>query len=429
VPVIVQGGTTIRALNTALGESGLALQTSGASDGHRVAGCIATGTHGSDLRVGAVHDTVLAVYLVIGPGQAVLLQPADRRFTADLATWFQESTSLATNDVADDDLFNAARVALGSLGFVHSVIVEAVPLYELTGRIVERPLFDADVWHAMETLDTTGLDRRPSPDVFSVVLSPYAGDGAAGAHAAVLWKQPASRPFQPPDPTRPTISTDLSRLLSALIPLVDGGLAAYIVADIITSNTAEQYPPGPVGPVFPGTFFGPTTLPEGNGRSCEVVVDHAHTRAAVQTVMAALRSEAQVGRHLLGAIGVRFVPATTALLGANIHRMNTYIEFPGLDSGDVTCIHHAVWAALRGAGIPYTCHWGQEHGMDAASVRAFFGDRVDRWRAARERLLATSEARVVFSTPLLRAVGLDDGAPAPAEALLESDCAAALEPA
>jgi hypothetical protein len=91
----------------------------------------------------------------------------------------------------------------------------------------------------------------------------------------------------------------------------------------------------------------------------------------------------------------------------NIHPMNTYIEFPGLGSSDITQVQQAVWRALRAAGIPFTCHWGQEYGMDAGSVRAYYGNRVDRWKAARSRLLTTPEARTVFSTPLLGNVGLE----------------------
>jgi hypothetical protein len=407
VPVAAQGGTTIRTLNDFLGASNLALQASGASDGHRIAGCIATGTHGSHLKVGAVHDTVLGIYLVTGPNQAVFLQPTRRFFTPDLARWFQQETSLATQDIADDDMFNAARVALGGLGFVHSVIIEAVPLYQLRGQTIARPLFDADVWYVLETLDTTRLDPTPSPDFFTVVFSPFASAASNGAYATLLWKQPPSQPYSGPAPVQSAASTDLTRLLSALIPLVDDAVTSGLIRDVVASETAKQYQAGPIAPDFPGTYFGPTSLPEGNGRSSEVVVDHANAGPAVRTVISALQAEANAGRQLLGGIGVRFVPATGALLGMNVHPMNTYIEFPSLNSDVTSTIHEAVWSALRSAQIPFTCHWGQEYGMDAASVRAYFGDHVDRWKAARTKLLSTPEARAVFTSPLLAQLGLD----------------------
>jgi hypothetical protein len=407
VPIIAQGGTTIRTLNDFLGTYKLALQASGAADGHRLAGCIATGTHGSHLKVGAVHDTVLGVYLVTGPNQAVFLQPTLRNFTPDLAQWLQDGTTFATTDIADDELFNAARVALGALGFVHSVIVEAVPLYEFTGQTVARTLADADIWYALETLDTTRLCPTASADFFTVVFSPYAGATDIGAWATMLWTRPATSPYTPAGPVQSAASTDLTRLLSALIPVFDNPVDASLIAGIVATETSNQYQAGSVGPVFPGSYFGPTTLPEGNGRSVEVVVDHANAVAAVRAILGAFQSEGAAGRHLLGGVGVRFVPATNALLGMNIHPMNTFIEFPSLNASDTTGIHQAVWDALRSRSIPFTCHWGQEYGMDAASVSAYFGDRVDRWKAARQKLLTTPQAMAVFSSPILAAVGLE----------------------
>jgi hypothetical protein len=407
VPVAAQGGTNIRTLSDFLGKYNLALQASGASDNHRIAGCIATGTHGSHLKVGAVHDTILGIYLVTGPDQGLFLQPSRRRFTPAVAQWFQQEATITTKDVADDDMFNAAKVALGALGFVHSVIVEAVPLYQLRGQTLARQLFDADVWHVLETLDTTRLDPTPSPDFFTIVFSPFAKSGSVGSYTTLLWKEAPSTPYTGPDPVQSASSTDLTRLLSALIPLVDDSITEGLIDEVVATETANQYQAGPIAPVFPGTYFGPTTLPEGNGRSSEVVVDHANARAAVQAVITAIQAEANAGRTLLGGIGVRFVPATEALLGMNIHTMNTYIEFPSIDSAATSAIHAAVWNALRAANIPFTCHWGQEHGMDAESIGSYFGDRIARWKAARAKILPTAQARAVFSNPLVAELGLD----------------------
>ena len=406
VPVIVGGGLQIRTLNQQLGSAGLALQVSGASDGHRIAGCIATGTHGSHLNVGAVHDTVRAVHLITGPNQALLLQPSGRNFTPELTRWFRDATGLPTQDVADDELFRAAVVALGGLGFVHAVVIETVPLYEWHGQTIGRSLNDPDVWAAIETLDVTRLGADPHPDYFSVIFSPFAANSSHGSFSTILQQRPATQPFSSAQPVQASTSTDLTRLLSRLLPHVDGGLAGTIIADVVAQQTAEQYMPGPVAPVFPGSFFGPTTLPEGNGRSSEVVVNHTHTRAAVRTVIDTLQREGAAGRHLLGGVGVRFAPRTQSLLGMNIHAMNTYIEFPSLGSADTTTIHRAIWTALRDAGVPFTCHWGQEHGMTAASVQHYFGERVDHWKAARHRLLPTPAARAVFTNPLLKNLGL-----------------------
>ena len=57
VPVYFQGGTGVASINERLGKEGLALQTSGGGNGHRIGGCIATGTHCSRSAIGSLHDT------------------------------------------------------------------------------------------------------------------------------------------------------------------------------------------------------------------------------------------------------------------------------------------------------------------------------------------------------------------------------------
>ena len=62
---------------------------------------------------------------------------------------------------------------------------------------------------------------------------------------------------------------------------------------------------------------------------------------------------------------------------------------------------------LAGGVLPFGCHWGQLHGMTAKRVQRFYSQNAERWRAARDRLLPTPEARRVFSSALLAEVGLD----------------------
>jgi hypothetical protein len=405
VPMVVGGGTTINYLNQILGEAGLALQTSGAADGQRIAGLIATGTHGSAVQVGAVHDTVLALYLLVAPDKGLLVQPATGTpFTADLAKWFESQSGFPTDNLVDDDAFNTALVGLGSVGFVHSVVVEAVPLYRLRGRMLARPLGDASVYDAVQSMDTSPLhpDVADDPYHFSLLVNPYADAGSPGFFVGFYWKVSVDgAPFVGPSIATPMIPSDMGSLLGGFIGHVDGTLAGPIVDQVITSILSQQNQPGDMDPVFPGQAFGPTTLPPGNGLSTEIVVDQARAVDAIKTVLSALQSERDNGRHLLGAMGVRFVPATTALLGMNVHTMNCYMELGSLADPAVPQVHRACWAALDAAGIPYTCHWGQQHMLDPARLQAYFGDRFTRWQAARAKLLSAPNAQAVFQTHLL----------------------------
>jgi hypothetical protein len=408
--MVIENGALIADINQALGQAGLALQTSGAADGHRLAGCIATGTHGSAISIGAVHDTVRAVYLLVAPDRGVLVQPAAARpFTDDLANWFATKTGLTTQSLADDDAFFAAQVSLGSVGFVHSLVVETVPLYRLRGRMVPRPLGDKVVLDAIQSMNTAPLhpDIPDRPYHFSVLINPYVGAGSPGMFVGLYWKVGVDgAPFAGPDPALPMVPSDTANFIASLIKLLDGPVAGPIIEHIISSVLAGQNPARDFPPAFPGQVFGPTTLPAGRGMSTEIVVDQTRAVDAIVALLRAIDVQRAQGRHLLGAMGVRFVPGTGALLGMNIAAMNCYIELGSLGNDNVPLIHQACWAALDAAGIPYTCHWGQQHRLDEAHLRAYFGGRVDRWKAARDKLLQTSTAKAVFSAPTLATVGL-----------------------
>lgn len=63
--VFVQSGVMVRYLHLALEEKGLALMTTGDSDGQRLVGGSATGTHGSANQVGSIHDSIRGIHLVL----------------------------------------------------------------------------------------------------------------------------------------------------------------------------------------------------------------------------------------------------------------------------------------------------------------------------------------------------------------------------
>lgn len=409
-PVFVQGGTHIASLNRRLAQSGLALQTSGASDGHRIAGCIATGTHGSALSVGAVHDTVLAVHLMVSPDRCLLLQPRSAYFTDDLAHWLQTETGLPTDAIADDDLFHAALVSLGSLGIVHGVVLEAVPLYRLLQRQELRTLRHPDVQGALSTLATrpfhTPIAERPYH--FQLVLHPYPEPGSPAAFCTMYWKVPStvSHPTSPA-PVEPDLSSDVMGLIASLSNTVDLPGSTELIRHFLDDQLAHRYKPGHGHTGFPGEIFGPTSLPPGHGTSTEIVVALEDATVAVDTIYEVLQREASHGKHLLGAIGLRFVPKTRALLGMNIHAMNCYIELPSIANDEVESIYRKVWAALQSGGTGYALHWGQRLQFSRAQLDTYYGDRTLRWAKARHAILSSPKARQVFATPLLAEVGLD----------------------
>ena len=65
-------------------------------------------------------------------------------------------------------------------------------------------------------------------------------------------------------------------------------------------------------------------------------------------------------------------------------------------------------SAIEQAGIPFTFHWGKLHETDSDRVRRMYGQRVDRWLAARRTLLATPELRRLFANGYTDRAGLSD---------------------
>ena len=59
------------------------LKASGASNGQSMGGCISTGTHGSAFKVGAVHDTIVGLHMVVGPDRHVWLEKKSNPVASD----------------------------------------------------------------------------------------------------------------------------------------------------------------------------------------------------------------------------------------------------------------------------------------------------------------------------------------------------------
>ncbi len=419
-PMFVEGGTQIADLNRRLGNDvRLALQTSGAGDGHRIAGAIATGTHGSAQGIGAVHDTVLGLFLMVAPNQALFVQSASAPVCTDgAAVWLQNQTGVPTAMVTDDEQFHAALVGLGSLGVVFGVILETVPLYQLKYSRLARPWKDGAVWNAMRTLDTSALhpETQELPYHFDVVMHPYPPDDGHALFVTMMWKRPADGvSATTPLPSIPLASSDLMSLVGRLTQSALAHLLQPLTLDILRGYIGGQLEgnASPAsGQAFPGEMFGPTTLPPGTGASTEIVVDHGYTELALNAVYAVLQQRSLTGSFLLGCVGVRFVPQTRALLGMNIGAMNCYIELPSIRNNDVLALYKAVWDELAAQNIPFTCHWGQLHGMTPQRLGKYFGGRVERWKAARANLLHyDTRALSVFAAPILADLDLD-GPPA-----------------
>jgi FAD/FMN-containing dehydrogenase len=108
-------GTTIGALGEPLWQAGLALANQGDIDTQHIAGAVATGTHGSGVRLTSFSGSVRGVRLLTGHGELVDV------------------------DESQPDLLHAAQVAVGMLGVMTRLELAVVPAYRLRERVLQLP--------------------------------------------------------------------------------------------------------------------------------------------------------------------------------------------------------------------------------------------------------------------------------------------------
>ena len=117
--VTVGAGIRLGALNTLLADRGLAMRNLGDIDKQSIAGAISTGTHGTGARLGGLATQVVGARLVTATGDVVETSPTQQ-----------------------PELFELARLGLGSVGVLAAVTLEVVPAYRLEAREEPWPLED-----------------------------------------------------------------------------------------------------------------------------------------------------------------------------------------------------------------------------------------------------------------------------------------------
>ncbi|ASK66821.1 FAD-linked oxidoreductase [Brachybacterium avium] len=106
--VTLRGGTRLWAVAELLAPYGLALSVMGDIDRQSIAGAIQTGTHGTGAAFTGFAGMVRGLRLVLADGSVVDTSPSQ-----------------------EPDLFEAARLGLGSIGVVLEVTLQCVPAYRL----------------------------------------------------------------------------------------------------------------------------------------------------------------------------------------------------------------------------------------------------------------------------------------------------------
>jgi len=323
--------------------------------------------------------------------------------------------------MSDDQLFDAARVHLGSLGVVLNVVVAAVPLYYLSRlRTVHK---EGASWRGVlgsrRPKNANGLHPE-DPDYLELIVHPYAPhpDGEARAWINSMQKLPFSNQAGVvTQPTDVSLKNDLADLLPALVELFESELQLPL-NPILRARTSIQmratYGAGTSSiSALPGAMFGPPDFmgidfSPLRGASAEYVIDATQARVAVTTILETLATQADAQNQYIGGIGVRFVKGSSALLAPNAKPISCFVELQSLFTAELPAIHAAIESALSRAAIPYCGHWGQWAMNTPQVVENWWGaEAVDAWKAARADLLPGATARKIFASPILEIAGLE----------------------
>jgi hypothetical protein len=169
----VQGGITLEQLFTDLDEPSAdtappgpltsvrgrwALPTLGGSAGQTLAGAISTSTHGGDFSIGPLTEMVRAIDLVAPDGNRFWIEPQSNQITnmtpQQAQLFFKNDPPIPTVIYADP-LFFSALVAFGSMGVIHSLVIEVVAQFGLSQQ-VSTPQPGFNTWNTIKNLLRTG---------------------------------------------------------------------------------------------------------------------------------------------------------------------------------------------------------------------------------------------------------------------------------
>ena len=389
----VQCGVGMAQLSALLRQEGQSLQTSGASNGQTLAGAVSTGTHGAALDVGAVQDMVCGLHLIPDAARSVWLERASRpiitpAFAAALGAELQR----------DDGLFEAALVSFGSFGIIHGLLIETEPLFLLETYRQRLPLTDA-LWQAISRL-TFDVPELPHPGErpyhFQVVCNPH--DMAGGAYVTIMYKRPYRDDYTPPPLTlgRFGPGDDAAAFIGILTDSLPAAIP-FLTQEILDSAYAPyDKQEGTLAEIFTNTEL------RGRLASTAVGVSLDRTREAVEAVLA---EHDQSGPAAV-VLSLRYVQGSSGTLAFTHFPTTCVLEIDGVQSSRTDDFLARVWDRLERQGIPYTFHWGKQHNLDAARLRRLYGQRVERWLAARQHLLGAAERRL-FANALLERLALD----------------------
>jgi hypothetical protein len=386
------------------------LKASGASNGQSIAGATSTGTHGSAYRLGAVHDTIKGLHIVVGPNRHVWIERASDPVASDaFGQW------LGAELIRDDDMFNAAVVSFGSFGFIHGIMLETEPIYLLAEQRADQFTYDDDLVNAIQTLDFTNIQMKlpyppDGPDKklyhFEVIINPhkFAKDNKEkGVYLKTMYKMPYG-PYVPRthDTAKFQYGENTLGVIETIIDTLPSPFQVALVPPLVNLFFPQAFKKamdavGTIGETFTNPKF------RGKAISCAIGMDTSDISKVVDIIM-----DINQQMPFPGGMALRFVKGTKALLGFTKFEKTCILELDGVDAKLSRDFFEKVCEIMEQENIPYTLHWGKYNiNLTPQRVREMYGNSaVDTWIASRHQLM-DSATRNVFNNAYMQRAGLD----------------------
>lgn len=392
--VRVMSGIRIRDLNDYLDKNGMALFNMGGYDGQTIAGVMMTATHGSGLGYGPIADQAVSLQMVVEGGRMVQIEPTNG--ITNPSTWtgkLEEDSTIPVQLIQNDDAFNAARVAIGSMGVVYSVTLKADQKFWL--REVRRKVKWSELKQPGGYLEKVLARQpvytdKPSPEHIEFQYTPYA-DGN-GDHSFLITERyrvysplPEQLPAERGQPGTDFVSGLITLLEMPLAAIVDTfpELAKTILEQSLTSQQDDNYTN------VSYKVFNIGVVNYTDALAIEAAFDMRHTVAALERSFAIADSLFAQGFVHTAPVAVRFVKASDALIATQQGRDTMFMEVIALRDSKgarpVLTTHQQTYLREFGSRP----HWGLDLNTltSEAQLRALY-PRWDAWKAQYRRFNA-----------------------------------------
>jgi FAD/FMN-containing dehydrogenase len=363
-----EAGIRLRDLNKKLTTMSLALKNMGAFDKQKLAGVVATGTHGTGKDIEAMQGFVHSILLVASGGKIYRIEKTNG--ITNPANFTETGVEL----IQDDDIFYSAVLSFGSMGIIHSLVIEVEPLFFLRETKIQTNWEDLKKEWLDGTIFTKGDAESAGkpPRSVSFLINPYPLKNKKSKkkeHCCIVMRHYEA--------TKP-IKWKLIEATRNLISYIFGNFPITYYYTMFIFNTLPHRAPflirGSLKSLRDKKFVHRShkVLYQGfqfikqRAYDAEFAFNLYDTPKAIATIdeiiTTAKTMKDEYRLYHSSPLGVRFVKASEAFLATEYHRDVAYIDTPFLlrTHGTETMLEKCQQIMFDKGGIP---HWGKSNSI------------------------------------------------------------------